>query len=108
MKEVIDISTLLQNDKAISHSQGLCIYEKIKSLPFESYILSFENISIATTSFLNASIGKLTVDYGEEKISSLNINCKNSRIASKINRVIDNALNYEAHDQIVDNLLHTI
>ncbi|ADY31002.1 MULTISPECIES: hypothetical protein [Cellulophaga] len=103
----IDISLFLNNNNAISHSQGTTLYEEIKDLPIGTYKLSFINITRTTTSFLNASIGKLAV-LNPSMINSFIFESNNPRIESKINSVLRNAKNYHSHDENIENALLAI
>ena len=98
------IKDILENDAAVLHNQGLVIYEIINKniIAGSSLSLSFEGIKYCTTQFLNASIGKLYLNYEVEQIEQL-LHFEN--ISKSINlrliKVIKNASRAEAYDKMI-------
>jgi len=67
---VYDILNKSQN--AVFHEDGLKVYEAIQSAlrDGKKVEVSFENIKVCTTQFLNASFGKLLLTFGEDVIKA--------------------------------------
>ena len=66
----INIAQILNSNSAIFHSEGLQIYELLEPgiKSDQNITLSFDNLENCSTQFLNASIGKLYVEFEKEKI----------------------------------------
>ena len=96
----IIINKIIHASNAISHSDGILVYEELKRHTSEDVFLSFEKINRVSTAFLNACIGKLIVDgtFNSKLIDRLNTN---SLILKKIDSVIDNAKNHEKYNGFV-------
>lgn len=102
MVKIIDI---IGKSSAILHSDGLKVYQYLieEILRTPKVVVSFAGLEHCTTSFLNASIGKLLMNRPEvvDKISYVDAD---KMLQSKIERVQYNALNEslrQAHDQSV-------
>lgn len=97
----IVINKIINASNAISHSDGLTIYDYIKSIGKDGkFIISFEGINRVSTAFLNACIGKMILE-GSYKNEYIDRERTEDIILKKIDSVASNAINYEAYDQIV-------
>jgi len=70
----ISVSDILHSQNAVFHDDGLCVFSAITSAlekDGSEIEVSFENIRVCTTQFLNASIGKLLLSYGEEFVKKM-------------------------------------
>jgi hypothetical protein len=100
---MISVSDIIGKNSAILHSDGLKLYEVIKSNIGKGIIdLSFKGIVHCTTAFLNASIGKLLV----ENPNFLSyIKCRDIAddfISEKIKLVISNAIDEKRRKALED------
>jgi hypothetical protein len=91
---MIKISEILSKNVAILHSDGLKVYNAImEELASENhFVLSFEGVSVSTTAFLNASIGKILLNSPESG-NKMKIVDADSDILRKLEWVKENALN---------------
>ena len=93
----IQIANIIGNVYAIEAEEGQKVYEFIKKAFEENrkVVLSFLNIEMMTTAFLNTAIGQLYKDFSEEKVKEcLSVeNISNSGIAI-LKRVVDTAKLY--------------
>jgi hypothetical protein len=90
----INVTNVIGDVYGVEADEGQKVYELIKKA-FEKnrkVILSFLNIEILTTAFLNTAIGQLYKDYSEEKIKD-SLRVENISDSGKIilKRVIDTA-----------------
>lgn len=98
---VILINKIIKATNAISQSDGLELYDFLKSLPKgKDYVLSFEGINRVSTAFLNACIGKLIID-GEYKPSQIDRKTASNIVLTKLDRVSENAKIYPRYNEIV-------
>mgnify|MGYP001266696391 CR=1 FL=1 len=96
------ISDVIQQSNAISHSDGLRLYDHvILNLKGKDYTLSFQGINRVSTAFLNASIGKLFID-GYFKEGFIDREETREIILKKIESVISNAKNPDVYNQAVN------
>lgn len=95
------INQIIDATNAISHADGLEVYNHVKALGSNKIILSFDGINRVSTAFLNASIGKMILDksYRDEFIDKSNTK---EIILKKIESVKTNAKNHIMYDKIVD------
>ncbi|MBC7000235.1 DUF4325 domain-containing protein [Cytophaga sp. FL35] len=99
---ILNISTVINQSNAISHSDGLRLYDYvITNLKGKDFILSFGGINRVSTAFLNASIGKLFVD-GYFSESFIDKTSTKEIILKKIESVISNAKNPDIYNQAVN------
>jgi hypothetical protein len=90
----IQVANIIGNLYAVEAEEGQKVYELIKKAIEENrkVLLSFLNIEMMTTAFLNTAIGQLYNDFSEEKIKE-NLSAENisdSGIAI-LKRVVDTA-----------------
>lgn len=97
------INHLIEASNAISHSDGLAVYERIKKAlrSNENTIISFDGINRVSTAFLNACIGKMVLE-GSFDYKMIDRSSTKDLILIKIDSVVENAKNYKAYDKIVD------
>lgn len=96
------INHLIDASNAISHSDGLTVYDYIKSVGnTENTIVSFEGINRVSTAFLNAFIGKLIVEGSFEE-NIIDRDSTKEMILMKIDNVIKHAKDYKVYNKIVD------
>jgi hypothetical protein len=102
---MVKIADIIGKTSAILHADGLKVYnylvEEILRAP--KIVVSFAGLEHCTTSFLNASIGKLLMNRPDsvEKISCVDTD---EMLRAKIEKVRSNALNEslrQAHDESV-------
>jgi Icc-related predicted phosphoesterase len=90
----LKIYNIVGSQLCIEAEDGLKVYSLIKKGFDEGkkIILSFQNVDMITTAFLNTAIGQLYRDYPEDKIKSSMevINLENDD-AKRIKRVTDTA-----------------
>ena len=63
---------LKESQNAVFHEDGLAVFEAVRQVieDHDKIEVSFENIKVCTTQFLNASFGKLLLTYGEDVIKN--------------------------------------
>jgi len=88
----IQVYDIIKKPNAILHTDGIKLYEKMAESGVSKISLSFRNIGICTTSFLNASIGKFIYERGNPKLISISDLSNNPTVKGKIRRVILNAI----------------
>ncbi len=91
---MISIEQIIGKNIAILHSDGLKIYDAIieELAKSNKAVLSFEKIDHSTTTFLNASLGKVWMN-SPESAEKLEILGADDSILEKIEWVKQNALN---------------
>lgn len=69
----VSIFEVVGSHLCVASSDGQKVYERLASALKEgrSVFLSFHNVSILTSAFLNAAIGQLYGEFSEEQIRSL-------------------------------------
>lgn len=98
----INISEIIKTPKALSHADGLILYQYIIDNTEDSnYVITFEGIEWISTAFLNASIGKLILDrrFG---VSNVDLESAKILIQKKIKNVVTNAKNHVSYDESID------
>jgi hypothetical protein len=105
MKAVV--KNIIQSTIAAFHNEGLQVYSHLeiayqKKEPIE---VSFEGIERCATQFLNASIGKMYMQYDPHVLDTLiSYNYAGlSHLAQKIEEVKENAINSKEYDSLVEN-----
>ncbi|MBA5630336.1 STAS-like domain-containing protein [Moheibacter lacus] len=112
--ETINISVIntIGDSYGVEAEDGQKIHELIKKALDAGHkvVVSFLNIEMLTTAFLNTAIGQLYKDFSEEQIKA-NFNVSDLSDAGKISlkRVVDTAKLYyqnpEALDESIKNIL---
>ncbi len=106
IKMTIQLNTFLSNKSPNSRSLGALLFEKLNEglKKSENIELSFEGISNCSSAFLNASIGKLYLNFDQELIkNTLNLtNVDDPLTAQKIEDTISAAANVSVHQELVD------
>lgn len=103
----LSINDIIQSKYAAYHSEGSKVFELVSHEIAEgkSVTLSFELIEACSSMFLNASVGKLYLNFSQERIESL-LSYSNTghlhTFTTKLHEVINNALNHDLYDKIVD------
>lgn len=67
----ISVSDILKSQNAVFHEDGLFVFEAVDAAMKgneKKVEVSFEDIRVCTTQFLNASFGKLLLAYGDDVI----------------------------------------
>lgn len=98
----INISEIIKTSKALSHADGLILYQFIvDNTESKNYVIVFDGIERISTAFLNASIGKLIL---EKRFGLSNIDYESAKmlIQKKINSVVANANNHVSYDESID------
>jgi hypothetical protein len=88
------IYNIVGSQLCIEADDGQKVFEKIKKGFDESkrIMLSFQNVEMVTTAFLNTAVGQLYRDYPEDKIkSSMEVKDIAPDDAKRIKRVTDTA-----------------
>lgn len=103
----VNISDVLNSKDAILHSEGLKVFDLIDKAisKKEPVTLSFTGLRNCSSAFLNASIGKLYINYPSETINlyfKYNGINKKPMLKERIDQVIENAKDYKYHDKLVD------
>lgn len=106
----IKIADIIKSDLALFHQEGLDVYEFLKSAfdNQKSFELSFAGITRCSTQFLNASVGKLYLDYDYALVDSL-ISYDYAGLTilkDKIAEVRDNAINSADYNSYVESALN--
>ena len=93
----IQIANIIGNLYAVEAEEGQKVYELIQKAFQENrnVILSFLNIEMMTTAFLNTAIGQLYKDFSEDKIKEC-LSVENISESGKVilKRVVDTAKLY--------------
>jgi len=107
MTKIIPVYDLINTKFAVSPDDGQIVYNVIKKgLDNEKVLnLSFENLKLVDTSFLNVAIGQLLSEYTKEFIEK-NISYSNieENDEKQIQAVIDNAITYFKNKEKIDEI----
>lgn len=100
------IYDIIHSPIAAFHNDGLAVFESLRThcARRESFVLSFAGISRCSTQFLNASLGKVYLDFEPSLVDSL-ISFDFAglpRLAEKVDEVKSNAIHSKEYDQLVD------
>lgn len=107
----ISVFDIIQNETAAFQEEGEMIYILLEKsiLKGEAVELSFEEIEMCSSRFLNASIGRLYSNYGQDRVNSFltvsGITQDNEVISSSIERAIDIALRPKLYEDIAKSAL---
>jgi len=107
MKEVkINIFELIGSDAAVSSEDGELLYKRIKKGLEEKnvkIILDFSNISLITSTFLNAAIGQLYSKYNSPILTErLEVNNLAKEDLELLKRVVKRAKEYFKDKEKID------
>ncbi|EAI7262555.1 DUF4325 domain-containing protein [Campylobacter lari] len=94
--KIININQLT-NSQCILSEDGEKVFAEIKKVleTEDKVVLSFKDINILTTAFLNSAIGNLYNDFREEYIKEkLSVENMKDEDKAMLKRVTDNAKNY--------------
>jgi len=105
----ISVYDIIQSKLAVNQDDGVKLFESLHIENFSNTSISFINIDLLSSLFLNESIGRLAIIYGE-KISSINFIYPQDKplFKSKVEDVIENALMGDEYDHLVDEAKLTI
>ena len=105
---MIMIREIVGKPNAILHSDGLKLYsfliEELNKEPKKKIAVSFKGLVHCTTSFLNASIGKLILNHPSLFDKLVFVDTENGMLDEKIQLVINNARTVKSrqnHDESV-------
>lgn len=106
----INISNILSSNSAIFHDEGILVYNIIEKelKDNKKVLLSFEKLDDCSTQFLNASLGKLYINFSPKFLDtylSLRLSEKIPLLERKIVEVKNNALNHGPYDKIIQNAI---
>lgn len=101
----VTVKNIIASELAISHQDGVALYNVISSINPSDLILSFVGIDRISSAFLNESIGKYVQQYGTFDINNLIIPSDKKMFQYKINDVVENSLLGDEYDLLVDNAL---
>jgi hypothetical protein len=101
------VKNIIQSSIAAFHNEGLLVFPLLEQsyLKKEQVELSFVGIDRCATQFLNASIGKLYMQYDPKMVDSLlSYNYGTlANLAAKIAEVRENAINSKEYDSLLEN-----
>ena len=104
---IIEIKKIINSSIAAFHSEGLAVFNHLENAykKHQSITLSFQGVDQCATQFLNASIGKMYLQYDPTLLNALlhydfaSVN----NLQSKIEEVIENAINSKEYDSLLEN-----
>lgn len=103
------VANIIQSDLAIFHDEGLQVFALLSSAlkRGEKIEVSFEKVERCSTQFLNASIGKMYLEFDPKSVDGLlSFNYGEvNLLKEKISEVRDNAIHSKDYDQFVGNAL---
>ncbi len=104
--KTVNIKSLINTSLASKSNDGKNLFDLIKGLNPNEFVLSFDGINATTTLFLNESLGQYAL-LNPGSINNLEIVYpdNNYMIKLKVEDVIENALLGEEYDAMVDNAL---
>lgn len=97
MKTKLLVTEIIAKSSAILHSDGLILLKQLLSAGNNEIVLSFKGIEHCTTAFLNASIGNYVLG-SQAKFNQLELEDTNDDLNSKINMVVENAIDQKKND----------
>jgi hypothetical protein len=96
-KTTLNVYQIVGNDICVEADDGTKVYEKIKLFLSEKkeIALSFINVTMLTSAFLNTAVGQLYKDFSEDEVKTLlSVKDLTSDYAALLNRVVKNAKQY--------------
>ena len=105
----ISVYDTIQSNLAVNQDDGVKLFELLSSRDISNMRISFNNIDLLSSLFLNESIGRLAILFGE-KINSISFIYPEDKplFKSKVEDVIENALMGDEYDSLVDEANLTI
>ena len=105
----IEVKEIIKSPIAAFHSDGLAVFAHLQTAynNKEQITISFRGIQHCSTQFLNASIGKLYLQYDATIIDSLlqYDTASIPHLTQKIEEVRENAINSKEYDSLIDNAI---
>lgn len=105
----LSVSQILNSESAIFYDEGLKVYGESHKYVSNGEIveLSFLGISTCSTQFMNACIGKVYLQYSRQANNLLKVVDFDQMplFGSKLNDVIENALNHDEYNFDVTSLM---
>ena len=100
----VSILNIINSSIAINHEDGVVLFDYIKNILPSDLTISFQNVSLVSTQFLNESIGKYA-QLNPSEISNVKFiyPADNNYFSLKVADVIENALMGEDYSALVDN-----
>ena len=101
------VKNIIQSTIAAFHNEGLLVYPFLERAYSnkEPITISFEGIDRCATQFLNASIGKMYLQFDPSMVDSLVSYSYGGlhNLAAKIEEVRENAINSKEYDSLIEN-----
>lgn len=105
----IEVKEIIKSPIAAFHSDGLAVFAHLQNAYSNNKAvnLSFQGVEHCSTQFLNASIGKLYLQFEAAIIDSLlkYDTASIPHLAQKIEEVRENAINSKEYDSLIDNAI---
>jgi Icc-related predicted phosphoesterase len=104
---ILKLSTfeIVGSPYCVASGDGQRVYDRLASALKEGYrvVLSFHNVSIVTSAFLNAAIGQLYGEFTEDKIrESLEVSAMTPDDVALLRCVVETAKQYFADPRIFE------
>lgn len=102
----VSVLDIIKSDLATNLTDGVALFEFIKSKKPSEITISFTGIRLISTLFLNEGIGRYAA-MNSKTIQELKFEYPDGKemFAHKVNDVIENALLGDDYDNLVDNAL---
>jgi len=102
----ISVLDIIKSDLAINLTDGVALFEVIKTKKPSEITISFLGVRLISTLFLNESIGRYAT-MNSKTIQELQFEYPEGKemFAHKVDDVIENALLGDDYDNLVDNAL---
>lgn len=99
----ISVFDIIQSELAVNQEDGVKLFESLKSVNISDLSISFEGVHLMSTLFLNESIGRMAMIYGED-INKIKFHYPENKplFSAKVEDVIENALMGDDYDSLVD------
>lgn len=94
------IKEIVGSVNPISHSNGIILYNHLKSLGSKDFSISFEGLVNTSTGFLNASLGKLIVE-GVLSLDNINRDTEKGLVKTKMNNIVRNIENKRRYEKVM-------
>lgn len=106
---LISVYEIVGNTVCVASNDGQKVYDRLAAALKEnkSVSLSFRNVTMLTSAFLNAAIGQLYGTFSEEKIRSLlRVQDMESDDLALLKRVVDTGKQYFKNPKHFDQAIH--